>query len=66
MHVFTEPKTQAKMDDNSSIVALRHLLDRHIIRIRYCFPLLLLGCLNKKFILCEIRSTIKAQGLIGC
>lgn len=48
MHVFTEPKMQAKMDDNSSIVALSHILDRHIIC--YCFPLLLLSCLSVKLI----------------
>lgn len=37
IHVFTEPKTQAKMDDNPSIVALRHILDRHIMRMQHCF-----------------------------
>lgn len=48
---FHWAKTQAKMDDNSSIVALSHILDGHIMRIWYCFPLLLWSCLNTKFIL---------------
>lgn len=66
MHVFTEPNTQAKMDDNSSIVALSHILDRHIMRPRYCFPLLLWSCLNTKFILKQTCFILKGQGLIGC
>lgn len=34
-------KTTQVMDDNSSIVALSHILDRHIMRLRYCFLQLL-------------------------
>lgn len=50
MHVFTEPKPQAKMDDNSSMVALRHISDSHIMRKCFSFPLLLFDCLNAKFV----------------
>lgn len=42
MHVFHRVQNTTKMDDNSSIVALSHILDRHIMRMCYRFPLLLL------------------------
>lgn len=50
-HVFTGEKTRVMMDDNSSIVALSHILGRHIMRPCYCFLQLLWSCPNMKFVL---------------
>lgn len=43
-------KTTQVMDDNSSIVALGHILDRYIMRQCYCFLHLLWSCPNTTFV----------------